>query len=83
MTDTNELTGTIPTELGRLTNLTYLFLTTNNLHGTIPTQLAAIKNLGMLCFALILVLNLMIILLITATLIPSTMFRIPLSTKQP
>ena len=41
----NGLTGTIPDELGELTNLTQLSLNRNNLTGTIPTQLGNLTNL--------------------------------------
>ena len=38
----NALTGTIPTELGLLSELTHLDLSDSDLTGTIPTQLGAI-----------------------------------------
>ncbi len=41
----NDLTGTIPTELGNLTNLIYLYLGSNDLTGTIPTELGNLTNL--------------------------------------
>jgi hypothetical protein len=63
MTDANHLNGTIPTELGRLSNLTNLDLSINNLHGTIPTILAALVNLRTLCFALVPYFNLIMVLL--------------------
>ena len=41
----NELTGTIPAELGNLTNLTTLHLAGNQLTGTIPGSLGNLTNL--------------------------------------
>ena len=41
----NNLTGTIPTELGNLTNLTHLYLYNNELTGTIPAELGALTVL--------------------------------------
>ncbi len=41
----NNLTGTIPADLGNLTDLTYLTLYSNNLTGTIPTTLGNLVNL--------------------------------------
>ena len=42
----NNLTnGEIPTELGNLTNLRYLYLTLNQLSGGIPTELGNLSNL--------------------------------------
>ena len=41
----NQLTGTIPTQLGSLSNLTGLHLWGNQLTGTIPTQLGSLSNL--------------------------------------
>jgi Leucine-rich repeat (LRR) protein len=43
--ESNELTGTIPTELGNLSNLTRLSLSSNKLTGTIPTELGNLSNL--------------------------------------
>jgi hypothetical protein len=42
----NVLNGTIPTELGLLSNLTELDLESNQLTGTIPTSLASLPLLG-------------------------------------
>ncbi|MEN8218677.1 MAG: leucine-rich repeat domain-containing protein [Pseudomonadota bacterium] len=42
----NELTGTIPTELANLSNLGALNLRGNQLTGSIPTELANLSNLG-------------------------------------
>ena len=44
----NDLTDTIPVELGSLTNLTFLSLSKNDLIGTIPSQLGNLSNLGYL-----------------------------------
>ena len=41
----NQLTGSIPTELGALTNLESLSLGSNPLTGTIPRELGALTNL--------------------------------------
>ena len=37
--DHNQLTGEIPSEIGNLTNLTYLDLDNNNLSGNIPESI--------------------------------------------
>ena len=44
----NQLTGTIPTELGSLSNLAGLVLSDNQLTGAIPTELGALTNLAVL-----------------------------------
>ena len=44
----SQLTGTIPAELGGLTNLENLSLTRNRLTGTIPPELGGLTNLGIL-----------------------------------
>ena len=41
----NQLSGTIPTSLGSLTNLTELYLNNNQLSGTIPASLGNLTNL--------------------------------------
>ena len=41
----NQLTGTIPVELGNLSNLQYLQLYSNQLTGTIPVELGNLSNL--------------------------------------
>ena len=41
----NQLTGSLPAELGNLINLTYLSLHTNQLAGTIPAELNNLTNL--------------------------------------
>ncbi|TPX67598.1 hypothetical protein CcCBS67573_g07467 [Chytriomyces confervae] len=41
----NQLTGTVPTELGRLASLTWLSLNGNQLSGTIPTELGQLTGL--------------------------------------
>lgn len=43
--DANDLTGTIPTEFGKLTGLASLSLTNGTLTGTIPTELGSISEL--------------------------------------
>ena len=44
----NQLTGTIPEELGNLTNLKSLYLSDNKLAGTIPEELGNLTNLEFL-----------------------------------
>ena len=44
----NQLTGAIPTELGRLANLTWLGVGSNQLTGKIPTELGGLANLAQL-----------------------------------
>jgi hypothetical protein len=44
--DRNKLTGSIPAELGNLTNLFDLWLHSNQLTGAIPVELANLTNLG-------------------------------------
>jgi len=41
----NQLTGTLPTELGALTDLTYLWIYNNHLTGTLPSQLGILTRL--------------------------------------
>ena len=41
----NELTGSIPPEIGYLTNLTYLYLNNNQLTGEIPSEIGNLSNL--------------------------------------
>jgi len=41
----NKLTGSIPSELGNLTNLSWLFLDNNKLTGSIPSELGNLTNL--------------------------------------
>eukprot|EP00533_Pseudo-nitzschia_delicatissima_P004719 CAMPEP_0116095296 /NCGR_PEP_ID=MMETSP0327-20121206/9587_1 /TAXON_ID=44447 /ORGANISM="Pseudo-nitzschia delicatissima, Strain B596" /LENGTH=77 /DNA_ID=CAMNT_0003586953 /DNA_START=339 /DNA_END=572 /DNA_ORIENTATION=- len=41
----NQLTGTIPTEIGLLTSLTGLYLVYNDLTGNIPSEIGLLKNL--------------------------------------
>ena len=43
--DGNQLTGSIPVELGDLTNLTFLSLQENQLTGSIPVELGNLANL--------------------------------------
>lgn len=44
----NNLSGPIPPELGKLTNLTWLALGSNNLSGSIPPELGDLRALGLL-----------------------------------
>ena len=44
----NDLEGSIPKELGRLSSLQYLFLRFNKLSGTIPAELGNLTNLSIL-----------------------------------
>jgi len=44
----NSLTGTVPTELGRLEQLRELILYDNSLTGTVPTELGRLEQLGYL-----------------------------------
>ena len=44
--DSNFFTGSIPSEMGRLTNLTRLNLGVNSLRGTIPTEIGLLTKLG-------------------------------------
>ena len=46
--DGNELSGSIPSELGNLTNLGVLSLSYNELSGSIPSELGNLANLGVL-----------------------------------
>ena len=41
----NQLSGTLPSELGNLTNLQWLMLVSNQLSGTLPASLGALPNL--------------------------------------
>ena len=41
----NRLSGTLPSELGNLTNLTHLWLYSNQLSGEIPSELGSLANL--------------------------------------
>ncbi|KAK3236421.1 hypothetical protein CYMTET_53444 [Cymbomonas tetramitiformis] len=41
----NSLTGTVPTQMGALTQLSYLYLHSNSLTGTVPTQMGALTKL--------------------------------------
>ena len=42
----NFFAGSIPSEMGRLTNLSLVDLEINNLRGTIPTEMGLLTNLG-------------------------------------
>ena len=44
----NGLAGSIPSDLGSLTNVRWLFLSSNALAGTIPGELGSLENLGSL-----------------------------------
>jgi hypothetical protein len=41
----NKLSGSIPPEMGKLTNLGWLFLWNNNLQGNIPNELGQLDRL--------------------------------------
>jgi len=41
----NQLTGSIPSEIGNLTNLTKLYLSDNQLTGSIPSEIGNLTNL--------------------------------------
>jgi len=41
----NQLTGSIPPEIGNLTNLTHLYLRDNQLTGSIPSEIGNLTNL--------------------------------------
>jgi Leucine-rich repeat (LRR) protein len=43
--NSNRLTGSIPSEIGNLTNLTYLYLSSNQLSGSIPPEIGNLTNL--------------------------------------
>lgn len=47
---TNSLTGNIPSEFGRMTDILSLGLRENNLNGTIPTQLGQLAAMDVLAF---------------------------------
>ncbi|MXY97193.1 MAG: hypothetical protein F4Z29_05475 [Gemmatimonadetes bacterium] len=44
----NNLSGSIPPELGQLTNLKHLYIAKNHLSGSIPTELGQLQNLEIL-----------------------------------
>ncbi|KAL7490454.1 hypothetical protein ACHAWT_000099, partial [Skeletonema menzelii] len=44
----NQLSGTIPSEIGSMKNLEYLSLNNNTLTGTIPSEIGSMKNLTFL-----------------------------------
>jgi hypothetical protein len=46
--DRNALTGTIPSDIGRLPYLTHLFIVSNLLEGTIPASLGNCRNLSIM-----------------------------------
>lgn len=45
----NQLTGTIPSEIGLLKNLGTLNVLDNTISGSLPTELGSLSNLGMSC----------------------------------
>ena len=49
----NSLSGSIPSELGNLTNLTGLYLNDNSLSGSIPSELGNLTNLRSSIFIII------------------------------
>ncbi|MBO1351939.1 MAG: leucine-rich repeat domain-containing protein [Hormoscilla sp. GUM202] len=46
--DDNNLSGTLPSELGDLSNLQHLWLNNNSLSGTLPSELGSLTNLQVL-----------------------------------
>ena len=46
--NSNQLTGSIPPEIGNLTNLTHLYLRDNQLTGIIPPEIGNLTNLILL-----------------------------------
>jgi hypothetical protein len=44
----NNLTGTIPNQIGRLSQLIWLYLYRNSLTGTIPSEIESLTNLASL-----------------------------------
>ena len=49
--DANQVTGSLPAELGNLSNLTNLFLFENQLTGSIPSELGNLGNLQYLALS--------------------------------
>ncbi|MCD7468867.1 hypothetical protein HAX54_007413 [Datura stramonium] len=47
----NQLSGTIPFEIGKLTNLVYLNLSSNQILGTLPPQIGSLTKLKTLCIS--------------------------------
>ena len=46
----NDLSGTLPTQIGQLQNLATFAMNRNQLTGTIPTEVGMIDSLGMLIY---------------------------------
>jgi hypothetical protein len=50
--DGNSLAGSIPTDIGALTDLTYFYVAQNSIGGTIPTEFGQLTNLRYLALAI-------------------------------
>jgi len=46
MLQNNSLTGTIPSQIAKMTGLIYIYLSNNKLIGDIPSELSTLQNLS-------------------------------------